>query len=677
VSIVEFLLGRRLANREAETRKIGAFEGIPAMGLDALGSSAYGPEAALTIMLPLGAAGLAWLGWVMAPIVLLLAILFASYWQTTRAYPNNGGAYFVARENLGTNASLLAAAALMTDYVLNVAVGISAGVGALVSAVPELQTHTLALCLAILAAITLINLRGTPESGRVLAVPTYTFVACFVCIVVLGVWRTLQSGGHPAAIVPPPSMAAATEAMGPWLLLRAIASGCTAMTGVEAISNGVGAFREPRVRYAHRTLSVVVAVLGFLLAGVAWLARRYTIGAMDETKPGYQSVLAQLAGAVVGHGVFYYVALASLLAVLALSANTSFVGFPRLCRIVAEHGFLPKPFAIAGRRLVFTSGILYLACCAGLLLVAFDGITNALIPLFAIGAFLSFTLSQASMVVHWHRLMAAGEAPHHAWASLAINALGAASTGVALVVIVLAKFAEGAWITLLVIPIVIAALRRIGAYYRRLAQRASALEPLKPGELRPPIVVVAIDYLDALGMKGIRLGLGLSHDLVAIHLTHLTGPDSQDHERRLRERWASHVETPARAAGLPPPRLMFLPASRRTILEPMLKLIRRIQTEFPDRDIAVLIPEVAKRHWYQQLLHAHRGRRLRARLIKLGDARLTVISVPWLLEGGQDHATPAGSGNPKKRKGRLRRRPSAPWWHRRRYGPDGKPSAQP
>ena len=254
VRLGSLILGRRLANWEQDQRKIGALEGVAAMGLDGLGSSAYGPEAALTVLIPLGAASLAHIGWVMTPIVLLLLILYASYWQTIRAYPNNGGAYIVSKENLGTNFSLLAAAALMVDYVLNVAVGISAGVGALVSAVPRLHPYILPLCLGILALITVVNLRGTLESGRLFAVPTYTFVASFVVIIGMGVAAALSSGGHPRPDVPPPPLSHATEAVSLWLLLRAFAAGCTAMTGVEAVSNGMSAFREPRIRYGRASL---------------------------------------------------------------------------------------------------------------------------------------------------------------------------------------------------------------------------------------------------------------------------------------------------------------------------------------------------------------------------------------------------------------------------------------
>src|SRR6267378_215502 len=472
MKLLDLLIGRKLANREGESEKITAIEGVPAMGLDGLASSAYGPEAALTILAPLGLAGLAYIGPITIAVLAVLAILYLSYWQTIEAYPTSGGSYTVARENLGANAGLLAATALMIDYVLNVAVGISAGVGALTSAVPVLQPHTLALCLGILVLVTLVNLRGTLEAGLLFAVPTYLFVLCFGGGVVLyGVVQALLAGGEPVPVVPPPSAPeiATGAAVSVWLLLRAFASGCTAMTGVEAVSNAVGAFRAPTVTHAHRTLTAIVLIVGVLLAGIAYLAGAYHTLAMDQSQPGYQSILSQLTAAVVGRGGFYFVAMGSVLAVLCLSANTSFAGFPRLCRQVARDEYLPRAFAIPGRRLVNSFGIVWLALTAGALLTAFGGITDRLIPLFAVGAFLSFTLSQAGMAVHWSRQPAdeQGQRLGHRL-RLAINATGAVATGISLAVILMAKFVDGAWITVLTIPCVLALLRLTKGYYTQI-----------------------------------------------------------------------------------------------------------------------------------------------------------------------------------------------------------------
>lgn len=615
------------------------------MGLDGLGSSAYGPEAALTVLIPLGAVGLSQIGIIMLPILVLLGILYVSYRQTIRAYPSNGGAYTVSKENLGTNASLLAAAALTIDYILNVAVGISAGVGALSSALPLLHPYTVWLCLAILLLVTILNLRGTLDAGRAWAVPTYLFVASFMLILAVGVVKAVTSGGHPEPVVAPAPLPPAVEAVSIWLLLRSFAAGCTAMTGVEAVSNGVSALREPVVRTAHRTLTTIVAILGVLLAGIAYLAYAYQIGAMDQTQEGYQSVLSQLAGAVVGRGVFYYVAIGSVLCVLCLSANTSFVDFPRVCRLVAEDDFLPRPFAIVGRRLVFSVGIVYLAVSAGILLVAFGGITDRLIPLFAIGAFLTFTMSQAGMVAHWRRELhtASGlRARHGARVSLAINLIGAVTTGVALIVIIAAKFTEGAWITMLVIPCVIILLLIVKRYYAELDAQLRENGPIKLTQLDPPIVLITTQGWNRLTDQALQFALRLSPDVVAVHLVHLAGPDVDERKQTLRQRWAEDVELPTKQAGLRPPQLILLDAEYRRITGPLLQLIRETERDYPNRLITVLIPEVVKDHWWQYVLHTHRAYRIRAALLRYGPG-LVVITIPWHLkeprieEGLEEH----------------------------------------
>lgn len=637
------MLGRRLANREWRTRQIGAFEAVPVMGLDAVGSTAYGPEAALTALMPLGAAAVAWTPPVMAPIVLLLLILAASYWQTIRAYPNNGGAYTVARENLGTHASLLAAAALMIDYILNVAVGISAGVGALVSAVPALHAHILALCLGLLVLMTVSNLRGIPETGRLFAIPTYLFVVSFALILGLGVAATIAAAGHPRPVIAPSSQPnTALEAVSAWILLRAFASGCTAMTGVEAVSNAMGSFREPRAKEGHRTLVAIVVILGALLVGITILCRAYHIGAMDQTHPGYRSVLSQLATAVVGQGALYYVAIGSLLAVLALSANTSFVGFPLLCRMVAADGFLPKSFAIAGHRLVFSVGIAFLAGCAALLLLIFAGITDRLIPLFAIGAFLTFTLSQLGMVVHWRRAARSGsESRRSAVMHLIINGIGTVVTAAALVVMVIAKFSEGAWITVLVIPAVILLLRTIKGYYRRLEKKIRAPHPLRIADASPPVVLVTMQDWNKPTAEALGFALSLSPVVIGVHLTQLSGPeDTAAEERRLHEQWQQAVEQPARAAGVDPPRLVILPAQYREIHRPVIRLVEQLGVQYGGRRIAVLIPEIIKQKWYQHLLHTLHAHQLRAGLLRECGACITVMTVPWHLEpSGSSPAT--------------------------------------
>ena len=343
MTVTDWLFGKSLASDEEGEQRVGVLAGIPMLGLDALGSAAYGPEAALTLLIPLGAAGLGYIGPISTLIIALLLVVYFSYRQTIAAYPHGGGSYTVAKENLGTTAGLLAAAALMLDYVLVVAVGISAGVGALVSAVPVLQPYTLPLCLAILALITIVNLRGVRESGLAFVVPTYLFVVSLLAVLAIGIG---QDACWPAASrsrsqrrrrCPRPRRRPRL-----WLLMRSFASGCTAMTGVEAVSNGVSAFREPAVVHARRTLTAIIVLLAVMLAGIAYLCRAYGIGATAPGEAGYESILSQLTAAVVGRGWFYYVTIGSVLGVLALSANTGFADFPRLCRVIAQDGFLPQ-----------------------------------------------------------------------------------------------------------------------------------------------------------------------------------------------------------------------------------------------------------------------------------------------------------------------------------------------
>ena len=623
MSILSLITGRRLANREQGERKIGWLTAVPAMGLDGLGSSSYGPEAALAVLAPLGAASLNLIGPIMGLIVLLLAILYLSYRQTIIAYPTSGGAYTVAKENLGQTAGLLAASALMIDYVLNVAVGISAGVGALTSIAPDLQPYTLGLCLAVLALVTVANLRGTLEAGWLFAWPTYLFMASFLALIGLGLWHAVATGGHPRAVVPPPPIGPATGVGGLWLLMRAFASGCTAMTGVEAVSNGVGAFKPPVTAQAHRTLTVICVALALLLIGVALLARAYGIAAMDQTRPGYQSVMSHLAAAAVGRGPAYDVAMVSLLCVLTLSANTSFVGFPRLCRLVAQDGFLPKTFAIPDRRLVLSVGVTFLAITAGGLLIVFDGITDRLIPLFAIGAFLTFALSQTGMVAHWRRT------PGRQQARLAVNALGAATTAAAFGVILVAKFAEGAWITILAIPATILLLRLIRRYYDDLDQRLRVEGPIVVEETQPPTVLVTVEQRSRMTDRAIRFALTLSPDVVAVHLTQLEGPEAEEDGRALKAAWERDIAAPIRARGLPAPRLLLTPAPFRRIHTPLLQLIEKLDLDTPGRSVAVLIPEVVLGRWWERLLHAGRAEHLRAMLLKHGGPRLNVVITPW------------------------------------------------
>lgn len=630
MSLMQLLLGRPIANRQAEQEKLGVLDGLPAMGLDGLGSAAYGPEAALAVLAVAGAASLAWIGLLTWVILVLLLILFVSYWQTIEAYPSNGGSYTVARENLGANFGLFAAAALMVDYLLNVAVGISAGVAALTSALPPLHPYTLWLCLGILALLTVINLRGTRESGLAWSLPTYAFIVSLGAILAWGVAKSWLAGGHPQPVVPPPAAPKAAEAVALWLLLRAFASGCTAMTGVEAVSNGVSAFREPRVRNAHGTLAAIVDILGLLLLAIAYLARSFGVLAMDQTQPGYQSVLSQIVGAVYGRGWFYYVTIGSVLAVLCLSASTSFVGFPRLCRQVARDDFLPRPFAVPGRRLVYSVGILFLASGAGLLLLAFGGITDRLIPLFAVGAFAVFTLCQAGMAVHWWRNAESGGTIR---LRIAVNGVGAVATGTALAIILAAKFVAGAWLTVIVIPGAVLLLRAVHGYYARVDRQilTGRHRRLDLTDHTPPVVLIPIQRWDRVAQAAVHYAVRISPDVTALHFTDLEGPDSDDREKSLRKDWRRFVEQPAIEAGLPPPRLILESSPYRSVVGPLLRAIRDIRRRVPGRPVAVVLPQLLEGRWWETLLHTHRERRLRRQLMRAIGPDLAIVGIAWPL----------------------------------------------
>ena len=621
MSLTDMLFGRPLATEEDKAERIGPLKGIPIFGLDALSSAAYGPEAALTVLLPLGMAGARYIWPVTVGIVVLLGIVYFSYRQTIAAYPQGGGSYTVASENLGDKFGLLAAAALMIDYVLTAAVGISAGVGALISAVPSLQHETLRICLGILILITFVNLRGMQESGGVFLLPTYVFLGCILALIAIGVYKTLAGGGHPIPVVAPPQLPAATGTLGLWLLLRTFSSGCTAMTGVEAVSNGVVAFRDPAYKYARLTLTIIIVLLMVMLLGIAYLVPAYNIAATDPGKPGYDSVLSQLLAAVTGRGTFYWFSIGSILVVLSLSANTAFADFPRLSRAIAENGYLPHAFVIRGRRLVFQQGIYALALLTGLLLIVFRGVTDRLIPLYAVGAFLAFTLSQAGMVVHWRR-----EGGRGASRSMIVNAVGALATGITTAVVLVAKFTDGAWITVLLIPSMILIMRSVRRHYAQVAQEVGATGPIPTDHLSEPVVLLPIDGWNMVSEKAIRYAWTLSRD---IHVLHVECGERSD---VLRQQWGNLVEAPARTANLPVPQLVILDSPYRWIIRPIVDYAVQKQSEHPDRNITMLIPELVESHWYHYFLHNNRPEAIRALLLFNGNQRITVVSIPYHLK---------------------------------------------
>jgi hypothetical protein len=410
-----------------------------------------------------------------------------------------------------------------------------------------------------------------------------------------------------------------TQAVTYWLLLKVFASGCTALTGVEAVSNGVKAFREPTVKNAQRTLTVIIFLLAVLLAGISYLVKVYGIAATDPGAPGYQSVLSMLTAAVFGKGIFYYLTIGAILVVLSLSANTAFADFPRLCRAIAQNNYLPHVFGYRGRRLVYTYGIVVLAMLCGGVLILFGGVTDRLIPLYAVGAFLAFTLSQAGMVMHWRK----HKGPHWVKSTL-VNGLGALVTGITTMVVLVAKFAEGAWITLLFIPFTIVFFVIVRRHYHSVKVLTSCKIPVNAAGLsQHPIAVIAIDRWSNISRQGIEFAARLSPDVIALHV------EPNEHSELLEEDWQQYVERPFRAAGRDAPKLHILPSPYRFVILPVVQFVLDLSKKNPGRSIVVVIPELVEDRWYEYFLHNQRGRLLEWVLLARGNEHIFTVSSPW------------------------------------------------
>lgn len=639
MALSSFLFGRPLATDEEETEQLGTLSAVPYLGLDALASAAYGPEAALTVLLPLGPLSVQYIGPISIVIIALLTIVYVSYRQTISAYPGGGGSYTVAKENLGTTAGLVAASALLLDYVLNVAVAISAGVGALVSALPALLPYTLAICLGILALLVIVNLRGARSSGVAFLAPTYVFLATLFTVVAIGVAKSVAQGGHPVPVVPPRVVTGTVATASAWLLVRAFANGCTAMTGVEAVSNGIPAFRPPSVERAKRTLGVIVGSLVVLLAGIAFLSRAYGVTATVGGEEGYQSVISQVVAAVIGRGPSYYVTLASVVAVLCLSANTSFADFPRLCRILAADQFLPEPFLVRGRRLAFTIGIGVLATLAAVLLLVFRGLTEGLIPLFAVGALLAFTMSQAGMAEHWRRL----KGPRR---RLAINALGATATALTLGIVLVSKFTEGAWITVLLIGGMFLLFRNVRDHYARLEAEVATRAPLELVPAKRPIAVVPLRSWSSVAQAGLQVAFEMSDEVHALQV--LTGDTEADD---LNATWDTLVTEPARQRGVQPPKLVVLRSPYRERYGPIVRYVTRLACTHEGRQVAVVVAQLVEPRWYYRLLDNNTALILDALfLLRRRSKNIIVVNAPVQLPDDESQERPVA---PRRRRFRV------------------------
>jgi len=581
------VFGAPYPTQRLEHERLGKATALAVLSSDAISSVAYATEQILIVLAVLGTAALGYVVPVSVVIVALLVLVGLSYRQTVFAYPSGGGSYTVAKDNLGVRAGLLAAAALLTDYVLTVAVSISGGIAALTSAYPALLPWRVALCVVAVALLALMNLRGVRESGIVFSVPTYAFIVMMLALIVAGVWQAL-SGAAPApapAAARADAVSLAMHGLGPvsglalvYLLLRGFAEGCSAMTGTEAISNGVTVFRPPASRNAATTLGWMVALLAVFFLGTSWLAQRY------QVLPGLtETVLSQIGRHVLGGGLPYYVLQASTFLILVLAANTAFADFPRLGSILAHDRYMPRQLAARGDRLAFSNGIVVLAAVATMLVVVFRGDTHALIPLYAVGVFVCFTLSQAGMVVHWRRC----REPGWRW-RMALNGVGAAATALVVLVQIGTKFTEGAWIVVLIIPSFIVLLLGIHRHYERFASeiRYTGQAPLM---FLHHTVLVPVAGITKATASALVYATTISEDVRALYVE--TEPGDTD---ALRARWE------AWDIGVP---LVVLPSPFRSVLRPLVEYVDGMQDRHEADLISVVVPEIVPRRWWEHLLH--------------------------------------------------------------------------
>ncbi len=596
------IVGAPMPLAQARHERLSKTVALAVFSSDAMSSVAYATEEILLILVLAGTAAIHLTVPIALAIAALLVVVSVSYQQTIHAYPSGGGSYIVARANLGPTAGLVAAGALLIDYVLTVSVSVAAGVAALTSAVPCLLTHRVLLGVVFTAAIAYANLRGVRESGRVFAVPTYLFIVTFSVLVGTGLFRWL-TGTLPAAAAAHETVAA-TQPLTWFLVLRAFASGCTALTGVEAISNGVPAFKHPEARNAAITMGWMAAVLGTLFIGVSVLA-----SALGITPLADETVVSQVARRLFGGGLPYYLVQGSTTLILVLAANTSFADFPRLNSLLARDRYAPRQFRTLGDRLVFSNGILILAGLAAALIVVFGGDTHALIPLYAVGVFISFTLSQAGMVRHWLTDGGAG----WRW-RLGVNGVGALVTGAVTVVIAVTKFTHGAWIVVLLIPLLVVGFRAIYRHYDTVADELS-LEHLVE---EPPVnntVLVLVGDLHMGVVKALRYAQSLSPSPKAVYVE--LDPSAT---ARLEERWSKG------GCGVP---LVVLASPYRSMLRPLLDYIGRIRERDANSVVTIVIPEFVPRRWWQQLLHNQTALLVKgALLFRRG---VVVVDVPFHL----------------------------------------------
>jgi amino acid transporter len=598
------LVGRPIPTNLAHHERLSRLTGLAVLSSDALSSVAYATEEILRVLVAGGLAALTFATPIGLLIATLLALVAFSYRQTIYAYPGGGGAYIVSKDNLGETPALVAAAALLIDYTLTVAVSVAAGVAALTSAFPAMHVSRVELSLLFLGLLAVGNLRGIRESGRIFAVPTYFFIVMILLLIAAGAWRYVT--GTIVPVEPVNALPIGGISLGAFALLTAFSNGCTAMTGVEAVSNGVPAFRPPEAKNAVQTLITMAVLAITMFVGITVLAHVYRV-IPSET----ETVVSQIArGSFGGRGPLYFAVQFATMLILVLAANTAYSDFPRLASIISRDGYLPRQFANQGDRLAFSNGILVLSAFAGLLLVIFEGDTHALIPLYMIGVFISFTLSQTGMVVHWRRSREAG------WrASAFVNGLGAVATGVVLVIVATTKALEGAWIILLLIPILVFIFRETRVHYRHVASQLS----LKnwQGEARQhSTVLVPIGGVHRAVLQAVAYARSLSDDVRALFVD--TDPQAT---KLVRDEWTKWGN------GVP---LVVLDSPYRSLMEPLMDYVDQLQRDHPDDYLTIVLPEFIPRRWWQHLLHNQRALLIKGAL--LFRPRVVVTSVPFHLE---------------------------------------------
>jgi len=602
-SLKRLLVGKPIPSHLAHHERLSRVTGLAVLSSDALSSVAYATDFILATLVVAGVGAFVYAVPISLVIATLLAIVAFSYRQTIHAYPTGGGAYIVAKENIGATAGLIAAASLLVDYTLTVAVSISAGVLAITSAFPELEPYRVEMCLGFLAILTIGNLRGIRESGNIFAVPTYFFVVSIALLLAAGLYRYVTGGIVPVDVPLPPN--AGQQPLTTLLLLTAFANGCTAMTGVEAVSNGVPAFRPPEAKNASATLVAMASLAIVMFVGITVLAHVYKV-----VPNSAESGISQLGRAVFGGtNLLYYLLQAGTTLILVLAANTAYADFPRLASIVARDRYLPRQFMNQGDRLAFSNGILVLSLFAAVLIFAFRGDTQSLLPLYMIGVFVSFTLSQAGMVIHWRKLKEPG------WKSSAmINGFGALVTGVVLIIVAVTKTLEGAWIVLLLIPLIVAFFKATHRHYDHVASELT-LKGWEPERRLHNTVLIPIGGLQRAVVEALRYAETLSDDVRAIYVD-----VNQAQTEQLQRDWAAWggaVE------------LVVLPSPYRSLMEPLLEYIEQAAEEKSSDYVTVILPEFVPKRWWQHLYHNQTSLLIKGAL--LFRPNIVVTSVPFHL----------------------------------------------